>query len=170
MDFFKPKKKPVGTDDIDDAGYYDPYDTGDSGDMGYTVPRQEESIEPERPAVKRNLSFGGQVNDGPRVTMMLMKPSTYEEGRSIADQLMNNRAVIMNLENANKETASNLIYFLTGVLYAIAGHMKPVSNDTYMLTPNHMEIADENPGYEDGEAAETDAYGNYGGYGSGYVG
>jgi FtsZ-interacting cell division protein YlmF len=49
----------------------------------------------------------------------------------------------MNLENTNKETAANLIYFLSGVIYAINGHMKPVSEDTYMLAPSNMEIAEE---------------------------
>ena len=167
MEFFKSKKKNIGGEEYDDTGYYDAYDNGDAAEMGFAG--TEDNAEPERTAPKKTISFASQPSDAARVTMMLMKPSSYEEGRNIAEQLMHNRAVIMNLENANKETASNLIYFLTGVLYAISGHMKPVSGDTYMLTPNHMEIADESSEYEEGSAEQADPYAGFGGYG-GYGG
>lgn len=165
MDFLKRQKRSTEANAIDDGGYYDSYDAGD--DMGFADP----AVDTDRTAAKRAPSFSSSVNNNSTVTMMLMKPSTYEEGRNIADQLMKNNAVIMNLEYADGETASNLLYFLTGVLYAIDGHMKSVSSGTYMLTPNHMQVADENDsGNGAGDNGGDTGYGaGFGGvYGGGY--
>ncbi len=159
--FTNPFKNTAPKDDFDTTYYGE--DTADiQDDTLFTAPKTEESI--ERPVSAPSVApkrTGFMSTSTAAVTMKLMKPTSYQEGTSIADQLMNNCAVVMNLENTNKETASNLIYFLSGVIYAINGHMKPVSGDTYMLTPNNMEIAEEGTGAAPADDG-LDAYGyNY---------
>jgi cell division inhibitor SepF len=159
--FNNPFKTSAPKDDFD-TNYYGEDSVDMQDDAIYSTPKAEDPI--ERPAAAPTVApkrTGYMSASSAAVTMKLMKPTSYQEGTSIADQLMNNCAVVMNLENTNKETASNLIYFLSGVIYAINGHMKPVSGDTYMLTPNNMEIAEE--GANAAPANEgLDAYGyNY---------
>lgn len=109
---------------------------------GYGARRPADEYARPETERKSSLNLGGGRADS-CISMSLMKPVKYVECREIADKLLAGGAVIMNLENADKETASNLIYFLSGVLYALDGHMKSVSADTYMLTPGNMEITDE---------------------------
>ena len=156
--FTNPFKTNAPKDDFD-ANYYGE-DTADiQDDAIYGAPKAEPTIDHVTPAPAPAPKRTGYMSTSTAaVTMKLMKPSSYQEATTIADQLMNNCAVVMNLENTNKETASNLIYFLSGVIYAINGHMKPVSEDTYMLTPSNMEIAEEGTGAT-AAADGLDAYG-----------
>lgn len=114
---------------------------------GYTARRSADDYinsEPAAPVRKSSVNLAGKPNAS--ISMTLVKPVKYLECQDIADKLIAGGAVIMNLENADRETASNLIYFLSGVLYALEGHMKSVSANTYMLTPGNMEITDETSG------------------------
>ena len=51
--------------------------------------------------------------------------------------------VVLNLENAEKETANRMLDFLSGVTYAIEGKIKRVAKDTYLITPYNVEIVGE---------------------------
>lgn len=158
--FTNPFKTNAPKDDFD-SNYYGEDTVDMQDDAIYSAPKAEDTMERPVATAAAPKRTGFMSASSAAVTMKLMKPTSYQEGTSIADQLMNNCAVVMNLENANKETASNLIYFLSGVIYAINGHMKPVSGDTYMLTPNNMEIAEEGTGAAPADEG-LDAYGyNY---------
>lgn len=152
-----------------DSDYYSGKDNGATDDFGYgNAAEQPKAAEQPRQDQRRAPSSGAAYS------MKLMKPTSYNDGSYIADALMANNAVIINLENTNEETASNLIYFLVGVTYAIKGHIKQVSASTYMLTPSNMEITEQEqpsqtPPPADGGAPADSGYG-YQGYGSGFRG
>lgn len=156
--FNNPFKTNTPKDEFDSTYYGEDAVDMQDDDGGFDAPKANEVVDRPAATPSKRPNF---TPAGAAVTMKLMKPTSYQEGTSIADQLMRNCAVVMNLENTNKETASNLIYFLSGVIYAINGHMKPVSGDTYMLTPNNMEITEEGVSAEAADAG-LDAYGyNY---------
>lgn len=60
----------------------------------------------------------------------------------IADHLLNHRTVVLNLEATNREVAKRLIDFLAGVAYSIDGQLKNVANNTYIITPCNVDVAD----------------------------
>ena len=155
-----------------DEDYYGKTDNSASNDGGYDYgaeePAKETREEPRRPAAKSAFQ-----NSGVAYSMKLMKPAAYTDGSAIADELLANNAAIINLEKADAETASNLIYFLDGVIYAIGGHLKQVSANTFMLTPSNMEITEPDAEPEDETEPEPPQTGSgfgYQGYGSGYRG
>lgn len=168
-----PERYDVDNDDnFNNDGYYanDPYQNqekeneqmddrhiGSNNRGGYSTRRAPDDYMAPEPARKSSVNLGGRPDSC--ISMSLMKPVKYLECQDIADKLIAGGAVIMNLENADKETASNLIYFLSGVLYALEGHIKSVSADTYMLTPGNMEITDETSGGSE----ETDFNEDYNG-------
>ncbi len=146
-------------DNYDESYYMEDSEVSDEEPSGF-VSANEQPVAAPAPAPQRTSysAVGAQSSSSP-VAMKLMKPSTYEEGMGIADKLIEGCAVVMNLENTNKETAANLIYFLTGVIYAIDGHMKLVSTDTYMLTPHNMEVTED--GAADEGAADYSSFGSF---------
>ena len=163
--------KRFGRNDSQDSRYDEDYygrTPSDREDEGYENEGEEEKREEPRPAPRRQ-SFGGA---GATYSMKLMKPTAYSDGTAIADELINNNAVIINLENADAEVASNLIFFLDGVIYAIGGHLKAVSANTFMLAPGNMEISEagEDSREEEPEPAPQSSGYGYQGYGSGYRG
>ena len=74
------------------------------------------------------------------VQVVLSKPERFEQAADIADQLREQRTVVMNLETTNKDVARRLVDFLSGVAYANDGKIKKVAINTYIITPNSVDI------------------------------
>ncbi len=83
----------------------------------------------------------GQVN------MVIIKSSDYSDARTVADHILSNRAVLLNLENCSKEMAQRILDFLSGVVYAQGGDLQRVAHSTYAVTPRNVglqgELSDE---------------------------
>ena len=75
-----------------------------------------------------------------QLKVVLVKPERFENASEIADQLKDKRTVVLNLESTNKDVARRLIDFLSGVAYAGEGKIKKVAANTYIITPDHVDI------------------------------
>ena len=75
-----------------------------------------------------------------RTRLMLMSPSDFDEAADIADNLKDRRAVLMNVEKADSETARRLVDFLSGVVYALGGKIMRISAQAYVLTPTNIDL------------------------------
>ncbi len=93
----------------------------------------------ERPYRASNVS----VSTGSSIEMKVVKPDKLESVTQIADQLLDRKTILLNLEDTNKETARRLIDFLNGVAYAISGNLKKVANCTYVITPSNVDVSGE---------------------------
>ena len=75
--------------------------------------------------------------------LKVVKPDNFASVGQIADHLINRRTVVLNLESTSKETARRIIDFLNGVAYTLDGQIKAVANNTYVITPSHVDISGE---------------------------
>ncbi|MEG1743537.1 MAG: cell division protein SepF [Clostridia bacterium] len=75
--------------------------------------------------------------------MKVCRPTKFEDVTEIAEHLLAKRTVVLNLEDANKETIVRIIDFLFGVTFAIEGQLKRVSSSTYVITPKNVEVTGE---------------------------
>jgi cell division inhibitor SepF len=64
------------------------------------------------------------LNASAQLKVVLVKPERFEAAADIADHLRDKRAVVMNLEQTNKDIARRLIDFLSGVAYAQDGKIR----------------------------------------------
>lgn len=96
----------------------------------------------ENDAPTGNIGFGGVNLGGGGIELKVVRPENFEDVPTIADHLLSGRTVVLNLETANKETARRIIDFLSGVAYSIDGQMKRVANNTYIITPNNVDVTD----------------------------
>ncbi len=118
-------------------------------DNGVTPDTEEDA-----PAPTGNIGFGGVSLGGSSIELKVVRPEQFEDVSSIADHLLSGRTVVLNLEAASKEMARRLLDFLSGVAYSIDGQMKRVANNTYIITPNNVDVSDstlrgERADYED---------------------
>lgn len=91
-----------------------------------------------RSAGKSAASYaGGQVN------MVIIRSSDYSDARTVADHILSNRAVLLNLENCNKEMAQRILDFLSGVVYSQGGDLQRVAHSTYAVTPRNVGLQGE---------------------------
>lgn len=157
LNIFNKQTKNLKEDEYDSAYY--------AQDEDYAAPKAEEKPVVEKPAAQRP-TFG--IAHTAPVQMKLIRPTTFADGQTIATALMENHPVLIHMENATKEVAHDLVCFLTGVVYAIGGQIQPVSETTYMLSPNSMEIAEEVIETQNEEPADEGygfaGFGGIGGY------
>lgn len=101
-------------------------------EMGATY---DESTVPAR-TVNRGMSLNASS-----IELKVVRPDTFVNSRQIADHLLNNRTVVLNLEATNKETARRILDFLSGVAYSIGGQLKRVANNTFVITPDNVAVS-----------------------------
>jgi len=78
-----------------------------------------------------------------QVRVVVSEPRTFDETRSITDNLKNRRPVIVNLEHAEAELAQRVVDFVSGATYALNGSMQKVGNGIFLFVPNNMDISSE---------------------------
>ncbi len=75
-----------------------------------------------------------------KLQVVLKKPQSFEEATGIADELLDKRTVVLNLEATAKDEAGRLLCFLSGVAYANGGKLKKIANNTYIITPYNVDV------------------------------
>ncbi len=75
-----------------------------------------------------------------KLQVVLKKPEHFDEATAIADELIERRTVLLNLEATAKDEAGKLLCFLSGVAYANGGKLKKIANNTYIITPYNVDV------------------------------
>ncbi len=86
-----------------------------------------------RPAVEPQVVASPQV----------VTPSNFGAAQEVADKFKANRPVIMNLQGLDRDLQRRLIDFASGLCYGLAGDMKKVADQVFLLTPADVQVADD---------------------------
>ena len=89
----------------------------------------------------------------PQAKLLLVQPNRFEMAADIADRIIERNAIVLNLEDTQKDVARRMLDFLSGVTYSQDGKIKKVSGSTYVITPAGMEFMAD--GVEDMESQEN---------------
>lgn len=153
MDRIKNATGAGGYDDNYEDDYYDNFDDYDNG-------MADDQSAMAQPGMSQsnigNMGSAGSIGSSPAMgmggislsgagsalEMKVVKPQQFDSVSQIADHLLNKRTVVLNLENASKETARRLIDFLSGVAYSIDGSIKKIATNAYVITPNNVDVGD----------------------------
>lgn len=73
--------------------------------------------------------------------LCVIKPTSVEDAREITETLLNNRAVILNVEGLDVEVAQRIIDFTSGSTFAISGNLQKISNYIFVITPASVDIS-----------------------------
>ena len=126
------RNKFIGDSIDDDNDIYD-------GDGVFAVIEGTDSADEAVEQLAENASMGM----GGAIELKVVKPERYSNVQQIADHLLNHRTVVLNLESTNKETAKRLLDFLSGVAYSINGQLKRVATNTFVITPENVDVSGE---------------------------
>lgn len=149
MGFFDKVRDIVNPQSIDDNYDEDEYvfAGGDSGEYNYDGDYQQPQQQPNYTAPhtapqssQYGMSSGMEIN-GNALELKVIKPKHWDNVNQIADHLISKRTVVLNLEDTNKEEARRMIDFLLGVVYTIEGDIKKVANNTWVITPNNVDLS-----------------------------
>ncbi|MFS0751924.1 cell division protein SepF [Oceanobacillus sp. 1P07AA] len=98
-------------------------------------PKQKDSKASTKNVV--NLSSVQQSNS----RVVLIEPRNYNEAQEIADNIVNRRAVIINLQRVDHQQAKRIVDFLSGTVYAVKGDIQKLGAETFLCTPDNVEVS-----------------------------
>jgi cell division inhibitor SepF len=75
--------------------------------------------------------------------IVVLEPGAYDEAQTAADYLKTSRPIVVNLRSAQKELGRRVVDFLSGVTYALDGHMQRVGDEIFLFTPRQVFITSE---------------------------
>ena len=78
------------------------------------------------------------------IELKVVRPESFEEVSTIADYLLDDCTVVLNLELLDKPTSLRMLDFLNGITYSKDGEIKKVAQSTYIITPNNVDVNDAN--------------------------
>ncbi len=71
--------------------------------------------------------------------VVLVKATTYAtDSKKVADYLMQNKTVVLNLEEISEEEKRRIVDFVVGAAYALHGRIRPIATETFLIIPQNV--------------------------------
>ena len=102
-------------------------------------PYEEEKTAPVAEEVKEEPASNPSI-EGNNIELKVVRPESIDEIFSIADYLIDGCTVVLNLEMLDSGIITRMLDFLNGVTYTKGGEIKNVSQGTYIITPDGINI------------------------------
>ncbi len=75
--------------------------------------------------------------------VQIVQPTSFNEGKEIADALKANRPVIVNVEHTGPELHRRILDFCSGLVYMANGSMSRVTDRVFLLSPANVKVSEE---------------------------
>lgn len=112
-------------------------------DEEYEYEYIEEDNLPEKitPKPKNQNVVSLQSVQQPAQKVVLCEPRSYNEAQEIADNIVNKRAVVINLQRVEGHQAKRIVDFLSGTVYAVNGDIQKLGAETFLCTPENVDVS-----------------------------
>ena len=132
-DFIKKLRKGIGADQDTDIPSFPTYEEV----KPMNAERYEEIKKPTPTSVVDSGNHDGNIE------LKVVRPTDFAEVSDIADHLIRGCTVVLNTEELEIKVTMRMLDFLNGVTYTTDGDIKCVANNTYIITPNDVDVSDE---------------------------
>ena len=90
-------------------------------------------------------SFGAAPDGflGSPSRVSVVSPRSFEEAQDLADRFKRRQLVVVNLKNLDGELSRRIVDFCAGLAYALGGRVRPVADRVLLLTPQDVEVSNE---------------------------
>lgn len=102
--------------------------------------KQERAVRPAASSKITPMRSNKKNAQAPTMEVCVIKPTSMEDTREIADTLVDNSTVILNLEGIDVELAQRIIDFTSGACYSLGGSLQKVSSYIFVLGPYNVDI------------------------------
>ena len=105
--------------------------------------RDEEEDTEEDPKPRLFSRKVAPVKKSGSLEVALVKPSVFDDAKTIVDDLLYGKAVVLNMEGINTEVAQRIIDFTSGATYSMNGKLQKISNYIFIITPESVSLSGE---------------------------
>lgn len=138
--FGKKKSLDDDLDDFDDEPEKTPVNTATrTAAAKAPAAKQERTVRSSAKITPMRNSRKGTLQSV-NMEVCVIKPTSMEDTREIADTLVDNSTVILNLEGIDMELAQRIIDFTSGACYSLGGSLQKVSSYIFVLGPYNVDI------------------------------
>ena len=67
--------------------------------------------------------------------IVLYEPRVYSDAKDVAQNLLNNKAVVINFSRMEDSSARRIVDFITGTVYAVNGEIQRIGDKIFLATP-----------------------------------
>lgn len=81
------------------------------------------------------------INSGstPTSKIVLYEPRVYSDAKEVAQNLLGNKAIIINFSRMDDSQSRRIVDFITGTVYALNGEIQRVGDKIFLATPPKFE-------------------------------
>ena len=141
--FFKKKGKDQELDELDDLD--DPFEKSRTAKKTKSTDTVIKEVKPikhqSRTTTSSKVTPMRRKSGGNTMEVCVIKPTSMEDTRDIADTLIAHCTVVLNLEGIDVEVAQRIIDFSSGSCYSIGGGLQKISSYIFILTPDNVEVS-----------------------------
>ena len=80
------------------------------------------------------------IHTNVQMQVVISYPESVDDASCICDFLKDNKMVVVNLENVQREQCQRVVDFLSGVSYAINGEIQSISSRIFIVAPANVNI------------------------------
>lgn len=104
-------------------------------DEEYTSSQEEESQAPINPVNHDNVvSINSSIGKS-KSQIVLYEPRVYSDAKDVAQNLLQNKAVVINFSRMEDSSARRIVDFITGTVYALNGEIQRIGDKIFLATP-----------------------------------
>lgn len=107
----------------------------------YEYIEEDSFSEKDPPKEKSQNVVSLQSVQQPAQKVVLCEPRSYNEVQEIADNIINKRSVVINLQRMDNNQAKRIVDFLSGTVYALNGDIQKLGAETFLCTPDHVDVS-----------------------------
>ncbi len=89
---------------------------------------------------KKSKSKIVSLNRTQEYRLIFQSPESYNEVKSIVDDIKDRNPVILNLERVEREQAKKIIDFISGAVYGLNGNVQKIGKDVFLFTPSNVTV------------------------------
>lgn len=71
--------------------------------------------------------------------IVLYEPRVYSDAKEVAENLIKNKAVVINFGRMEDSSARRIVDFITGTVYALKGKIQRIGDKIFLATPSKFE-------------------------------
>ncbi|RMC48699.1 cell division protein SepF [Lactobacillus sp. ESL0228] len=101
---------------------------------------EDRSVDEENTAITNGVDHDKVVSiksgiSSTKSKIVLYEPRVYSDAKDVAQNLLNNRAVIINFSRMEDASARRIVDFITGTVYALSGEIQRIGDKIFLATP-----------------------------------
>ncbi len=75
------------------------------------------------------------MNSSAKSQIVLYEPRVYSDAKEVAQNLLQNKAVVINFSRMEDSSARRIVDFITGTVYALNGEIQRIGDKIFLATP-----------------------------------